>query len=88
VTRRVFIIARLMVDQPANETTVEANVRHYQDAVLSDLVPFLQKYFVDHDTVNAEVIKQRLTASAKTVYGDMVPDVLLINVFDQTNGRR
>lgn len=85
VNRRVFIIARLMVDQPANESTVEANVRHYQDAVIRDLVPFFQTYYLTHDTVDASVVKERLTASAKKVYGDMITDVLLINVFDQTN---
>lgn len=90
VNRRVFIIARLVVSAPANQTPVEDRLRLYQDAVLRDLVPFFQKYYLDHDAVGAELVKQRLVAAAKTVYGDMVSDVLLINVFDQANskGRR
>lgn len=85
VTRRVFIIARLMVDQPANESTVEGRVRVYQDAVMRDLVPFFQKYFLENDAVSAAVVKERLNMSAKKVYGDMVEDVVLINVFDNEN---
>ena len=88
VNRRVFIIARLVVDEPANVTAVEAGLRVYQDQVLRDLVPFFQKYFLDRDTVSAEVVKGRLTAAAKTVYGEMVPDVLLINVFEQASPRQ
>jgi flagellar basal body-associated protein FliL len=87
VNRRVFIIARLVVNQAANVTAVEEKLRVYQDQVLRDLVPFFQKYFVDHDTVSADVVKVRLIAAAKKVYGETVPDVLLINVFDQTNGK-
>jgi hypothetical protein len=88
VTRRVFVIARLRVDRPANVTAVEEKLRLFQDQVLRDLVPFFQKFFLDHDAVSAEVVKQRLIAAARTVYGDMVPDVLLINVFDQASPRQ
>lgn len=87
VRRKVFIIARLMVDQPANESAVEANVRKYQDAVISDLVPYLQDYYRTHDSIDAAMMKERLTAAAKKVYGDMVHEVLLINIFDQSMGR-
>lgn len=85
VTRRVFIIARLMVDKPANESTVEGRVRLYQDAVMRDLVPFFQKYFLENDALSAIVVKERLKMSAKKVYGDMIEDVVLINVFDNEN---
>lgn len=85
VNRRVFIIARLVVDNPANQTAVEERLRSYQDAVLRDLVPFFQKFFLDHEAVSAEVVKERLMGSAKKVYGGMVKEVLLINVFDQVN---
>jgi len=85
MTRRVFIIARLKVDAPGNVTAVEDKVRLYQDAALSDLVPFFQKYYLSNTSVDAEVVKARLTASAKKVYGDMVPEVLLINVFEQSS---
>ncbi|MGE4064834.1 MAG: hypothetical protein AB7E79_15835 [Rhodospirillaceae bacterium] len=85
--RRVFIIARLRVNDPANQTQVENTLRQYQDAVLRDLVPFFQKYYLDHDAIEAQMVKERLTANAKKVFGEMVPEVLLINVFDQTNQR-
>lgn len=83
LTRRVFLIARLRVDAPANVTTVENKLRPYQDAVLRDLIPFFQNYYVTRDAVDAVSVKERLTASAKQVFGDMVPEVLLINVFEQ-----
>ena len=87
VTRRVFIIARLKVNAPANVTTVENKLRLYQDAVLRDLIPFFQKYYLDHDTVDVVMVKERLTQSAKKIYGEMVPEVLMINAFDQESPR-
>lgn len=81
--RRVFVIARLRVDRAANESAVQAQLRVYQDAVLKDLVPFLQLYYADHDAIDAVTVKERLTVTAKAVYGDKVLDVVLINVFDQ-----
>jgi hypothetical protein len=88
VTRRVFIIARLRVDKPVNVTGVEAKLRLYQDAVLRDFIPFFQKYYLTADSVDAVIVKERLTAAAHRVYGDMVPEVLLINVFEQANPRQ
>jgi hypothetical protein len=85
VTRRVFIIARLKVKSAVHVKEVESKVRVYQDAALSDLVPFFQKYYVTNSAVDAEIVKTRLTASAKKVYGDLVPEVLLINVFEQAS---
>ncbi len=87
MNRRVFITARLSVDTPANQTIVEANLRKYQDALMRDLVPFFQTYYVDHTDLDARVVKEKLMANAKKVYGDMVLDVLLINVFDQALDR-
>jgi hypothetical protein len=87
VNRRVFIIARLKVNAPANVTTVESKLRVYQDAALSDLVPFFQKYYATNTAVDAEIVKARLTASARKVFGEMVPEVLLINVFEQVAPR-
>ncbi len=88
VNRRVFIIARLRVNTPANVTAVEANLRLFQSAVLSDLIPFFQKYYVGHDAVDAVMVKERLTATAKKTFGEMVPEVLLINVFEQVSPRQ
>jgi hypothetical protein len=88
VNRRVFIIARLKVNAPANVTTVESRLRPYQSAVLNDLIPFFQKYYVSHDAVDAIVVKGRLTENAKKIFGEMVPEVLLINVFEQVSPRQ
>lgn len=88
VTRRVFIIARLRVNAPANVTTVESKLKPYQSAVLSDLVPFFQKYYLSNDAVDVVVVKERLTAAAKKIFGEMVPEVLMINVFEQVSPRQ
>ncbi len=88
VNRRVFIIARLRVNAPANVTAVEAKLRPFQSAVLSDLIPFFQKYYVSHDAVDAIMVKERLTEIAKKTFGEMVPEVLLINVFEQISPRQ
>jgi hypothetical protein len=87
VIRRVFIIARLKVNAPANVTTVESKLRLYQDAVLRDLIPFFQKYYLDHDAVDVMIVKDRLNQSARKVFGEMVPEVLMINAFDQESPR-
>ncbi|MGE3477448.1 MAG: hypothetical protein AB7H70_16725 [Rhodospirillaceae bacterium] len=88
VDRRVFIIARLKVNAPGNVTTVESKLRPFQSAVLSDLIPFFQKYYVSHDAVDVIVVKERLTATARKIFGEMVPEVLLINVFEQVSPRQ
>jgi hypothetical protein len=85
--RRVVLIARLVVSSKANEEYVKLNMNRFQDAVLNDLVPYFQDYFLDHDMVNAQGMKERLRTHAKAVYGDRVSDVLLINVFEQGSGR-
>jgi hypothetical protein len=66
---------------------IQARLSEYQNAVIADLVPFFQNYFLDHNTLDLPQIKERLVAHAKEVYGDQVSDVLLTNVFDQTLGR-
>lgn len=87
VTRRVFITARLRVDAPANVSVVEARLRPYQDAVLREFIPYFQKYYLDRDEADILEIKAKLTQNAKKIFGDMVPEVLLINVFEQASPR-
>jgi hypothetical protein len=87
-SRRVFVTARLMVDRPQNESSVVARLGVYQDAVLSDLVPFLQEYYRTHDAIDAKMTKARMMATARKVYGEMVVDVIMVNVFDQENNMR
>ncbi len=85
--RRVFLIARLMATTPADEGFLEANMGKYQDALLRDLVPYFQDYFLDHDMLDILEIKRRMLKSAKTVFGDHVQGVLLTNAFEQATGR-
>jgi len=86
-TRRVFLIARLMGATPADEALIKANMNRFQDTVLKDFMPYFQDYFLNHDMLDIPAIKARLLKHAKTVYGDKVVDVLLINAFEQSGGR-
>ncbi len=85
--RRVMLIARLVATTPADEALVKANLNRFQDTVIKDLVPYFQNYFLTHDIVDAVDMKARLMRHAKTVYGEKVKDVLLVNTFEQGNGR-
>jgi flagellar basal body-associated protein FliL len=87
VTRRVYISARIVAQSRELTSGIQARLSEYQNAVIADLVPFFQNYFLDHNTLDLPQIKERLVAHAKEVYGDQVSDVLLTNVFDQTLGR-
>jgi len=87
VQRRVLLIARLMAGAASDKDFVEANMNRFQDAVLNDLVPYFQSYFTTRDMVDAVAVKTRLVKSAKAVFGERIQDVLLINVFEQGNGR-
>lgn len=85
--RRVMLIARLVATTAADEALVKANMNRFQDAVIKDLVPYFQNYFLSHDMVDAPDMKARLIKQAKAVYGDKVKDVLLVNTFEQSGGR-
>jgi hypothetical protein len=87
VQRRVLLIARLMASAASDKDIVAANMNRFQDAVLNDLVPYFQNYFTTHDMVDAAAVKARLVKNAKAVFGERIQDVLLINVFEQGNGR-
>ena len=85
--RRVLLIARIVATGGADETFVEANMNRFQDAVLSDLVPYFQTYFSKSDLVDAGEIKAKMVKHAKAIYGERIKDVLLTNVFEQSGGR-
>ncbi len=87
VQRRVLLIARIMGNVSSDEAFIKANMNRFSDSVLNDLVPYFQNYFTNHDMVDAPAIKSRLVKHAKTVFGDRIKDVLLINVFEQGSGR-
>ncbi|MSO72173.1 MAG: hypothetical protein EXQ84_00990, partial [Rhodospirillaceae bacterium] len=60
VQRRVPVIARILAATPADTDYIEANMNRFQNAVISDLVPYFQTYFADHDMVDVVAIKARL----------------------------
>jgi flagellar basal body-associated protein FliL len=84
VKKRVYITVRLMASVPSAEGAIQAKVSAFQNAVLADLIPFFQVYFLDHQTIDLQLLKDRLIGHAKKVYGDNVKDVLLGNVFEQS----
>lgn len=85
--RRVLLIARIMAASASDKGFIEANMRRFQDAALNDLVLYFQTFFLSNDLLDAAVIKARLVQHVRTVFGDHAKDVLLVNVFDQSNGR-
>jgi uncharacterized protein YybS (DUF2232 family) len=84
VKRRVFLTMRIVAAASDKEKIIETNLPWFQGAVVADLVPFLQTYYSQHDTLDIALIKMKLAAHAKQVYGeDTASDVLLVNVFEQ-----
>ena len=84
VKKRVYVTVRLMASVPSAEAAIQARVSVFQNAVLADLIPFFQVYFLDHQTIDLQLLKDRLVGHAKKVYGSDVKDVLLGNVFEQS----
>ncbi len=85
--RRVMIISRIIANQASDKAYIQANVSRFQDAVIHDLVPYFQNYFLNNDMVDVPEIKVRLVKHAKTVFGDRAKDVLLVNAFEQSSNR-
>ena len=88
LVRRVSVTVRLVVDEAGNKSLVEDNLPHYQDILVRELVPYFQTYFRNNDVVNLADVKKVLVAQSERIYGDLVADVLLMNVFQQEMGRR
>jgi hypothetical protein len=82
-TRRVFLNIRL-VAKAGGQAPVKAGVGQgaFQNAMLSDLIPYFQDYFRTHDLIDIQVLKSKLQQHAHDVFGDGVRDVLLVNVFE------
>lgn len=85
--KRVYLTGRLMARAPDAKAAIEGKMGRFQNEVIGDLLPFFQTYFETHDTVDLQMLKDRLVLHAKKVYGDDVKDVLLTNVFEQAGGR-
>ncbi len=87
VQRRVLLIARVVAAGPADKAFIENDMTRFRDAVINDLVPYFQDYFLSHDMLDINTIKAKLVSHAKAVYKDHVADVWLINAFDQPSNR-
>lgn len=87
LVRRISITVRLVVREASNKTLVEDNLPHYQDILVQELIPYFQAYFYSHDVIDIKEVKKLLIEQSKKIYGDLVTDVLLINVFQQDIGR-
>ncbi len=87
LVRRVSVTVRLIVGEASNKTLVESNLPHYQDIMLQELIPYFQSHFYNNDVVDIKGVKKLLLEQSKKIYGDIVTDVLLINVFQQDVGR-
>lgn len=88
LVRRVSITVRLVVYEAGNKTLVEDNLPYFQSILVRELVPYFQAHFRNNDVVNLPDIKRVLRAQSERVYGELVADVLLVNVFQQNVGRR
>lgn len=84
--KRVYLTGRIMAATPGAKATIEGKMSKFQNEVIGDLVPFFQTYFQNHDTADLHMIKEKLVAHAKTVYGADAQDVLLTNFFEQSGG--
>ena len=85
VRRRIYISVRLDV-APDRQALVKARISEFQHAMINDLVPYFQKYFVDHNLIDVEILKQKLNGHADRLFGEAVNEVLLLNVFEQGVG--
>lgn len=83
--RKVFVTTRLIVDTPA-KAAVTDDMPKLTDALLSDFIPYFQKYFADHDLLDIVMIKKKVLRHAHEVFGDKVKDVLLVNAFSTDAG--
>jgi len=79
--RKVFVTARLVI-APEAKAQITDEVPKIVSAMLSDLIPYFQEYFKDHDKIDLKVIKRKFKKHAKALYGDKVRDVLIVTVFE------
>jgi hypothetical protein len=85
--RRVFLIGRLMATTAPDEAYIEAHMSRFQNALIKDLVPYFQAYFLERDMLDIIAVKARMVKNAKAVFGDHVQDVVLTNIFEQSTSR-
>ena len=87
VKKRVYLTGRVMARGPDAKGAIDAKMGRFQNEVICDLLPFFQDYFLTHQIVDLQLLKDKLVFHAKKVYGDDAKDVLLTDVFEQAGGR-
>jgi hypothetical protein len=88
LVRRVSLSVRLRVNEPENKALVKDNLPHYQDIMVQELMPYFQIHFRNNGVVDIRDVKRLLVEQADRIYGELVTDVLIMNVFQQNMGRR
>ena len=88
LVRRVSLSVRLRVNEPGNKALVKDNLPHYQDILVQELMPYFQIHFRNSGVVDIHDVKRVLVEQADRIYGELVTDVLIMNVFQQNMGRR
>jgi hypothetical protein len=88
LVRTISITARLVVSKASNKTLVEDNLPRFQSILVRELVPYFQTHFRTNDVVDPTDVKKVLMVQSERIYGELVSDVLLVNVFQQDMGRR
>ena len=83
---RISISIRLVAASSSDRQIVKDNLPRYQDMLMHVFIPYFQTHFYNHDFLDINGIKSLLMAQSKKIYGDLVTDVLLINVFQREVG--
>jgi hypothetical protein len=55
---------------------------------VQELTPYFQIHFRNNGLVDIHDVKRVLVEQADRIYGELVTDVLIMNVFQQNMGRR
>ncbi len=87
LVRKVYITVRLVVVEAQHRTLVEETLAQYQNILLKELIPYFQTHFNNRDVIDLLAIKRKMVAEAHRTYGDLISDVLLINIFQQDVNR-
>jgi len=82
VIKRIYITARLAVD-PANERTVQNGLYRLENELNEKLVAYFQRHFTANRRLDPPGIKRVMARAAKDVYGELIIDLFLRNVFEQ-----
>jgi len=82
VIKRIYITARLAVD-PLNERTVQNGLYRLENELNEKLIAYFQRHFSNNRRLDPPGIKRVMAKAAKDVYGELIIDIFLRNVFEQ-----